>query len=735
MLLAAMIAVGMTSPSEATLSIVPRPMQAVTTGGTLRIERGAVIECDSASRFAAEQLAGSFSHRLGWRPRIEASGVRDADITLKVDASESSLGTEGYRLEISRDEVAISAPTAAGVYYGVQSLAQLLPGNRSRIAELPCALIVDKPRFQWRGMHLDVSRHFFTVEEIKRYLDFLAELKFNVFHWHLIDDGGWRMEVKKYPRLTELGAWRLQREGEVWNYSNIEFHEKDSGLPLHGGYYSQDEIRDVVRYAADRNITVVPEIEMPGHCLPGVVAYPEVGCSIEKQPDRPYRVLAYCPGKERTFEFLEDVLDETMALFPSKVIHIGGDEVDKFYWSKCPDCANRMRSEGLKTYEELQSYFIRRIEGYLNSKGRHLMGWDEILEGGLAPNAMVMSWRGIQGGIEAAKSGHTVVMSPTSHCYFDYGYEGTSTRHVYGYEPIPDELNSEEAQLVLGAQANVWTEWMPNFDRVEYMIYPRILAMAEVLWTPKHRRDWDDFERRLAGWYPIFIERKIDFYSAPPTAEANLIVFEGSATVKLATVPIPGVEVRYTTDGSLPTAESALYKDGVKVTQTCDIVAAMFQGGKRIDPVVRVRCLKGVPVVAQVVGIRFKMKLGAYDKLPDFSTGITEEGNAEEITIAPWAHHEAFALQFMGFIRVQKEGRYRFTVGSDDGSRLRIAGADVVLADRPQAYTESSGDAYLLPGTYPFELSYFERGGAERLELRYIDPDGATANFESLIVK
>jgi hexosaminidase len=419
-----------------------------------------------------------------------------------------------YHLEIKPMQIHISASGGQGLFYALTSLYQLMVGAED--GSIDAMRIKDEPRFQWRGMHLDVARHFFSVAEVKRYIDYLALYKMNTFHWHLTEDQGWRIEIKKYPKLTEVGAYR---KGTMVGH----YRDQTWDNLRYGGFYTQDDIREVVAYAADRFITVVPEIEMPGHSLAALAAYPELACT-----EGPFEVATswgvfedvYCP-KEETFEFLENVLLEVMELFPSTYIHIGGDEVPKRRWKECSYCQELMAREGLADEEELQSWFIRRIERFLNSHGRQIIGWDEILEGGLAPNAAVMSWRGTQGGIEAAREQHYVVMSPGSPCYFDH-YQAQPTEDepiaiggfnpldkVYAYEPIPAELNATEARFILGAQGNVWTEYMKTFDHVEYMALPRMAALAEVLWTPPAQKEYTDFLHRLKINTQI-----LDFYGA-----------------------------------------------------------------------------------------------------------------------------------------------------------------------------------------------------------------------------
>jgi hexosaminidase len=448
--------------------------------------------------------------------------------------AESNYPDEGYSLKILKNKIDIASKTGAGAFYGIQTLLQLLSSTTNNKYQtsfsIPQIEIKDYPRFQYRGMHLDVGRHFFPPEFIKKYIDYLAYHKFNTFHWHLTEDQGWRIEIKKYPLLTSVGGFR---NGTIIG----RYPGKSNDSLRYGGFYTQEQIKDIVKYAADRYITIIPEIEMPGHSSAAIAAYPQLSCFPDestkilpttpwagsrkgKQVQQTWGVFedVFCPS-EYTFNFLENVLDEVMQLFPSKYIHIGGDECPKASWKRSEFCQQLIKEKGLKDEHGLQSYFIQRIEKYLNSKGRQIIGWDEILEGGLAPNATVMSWRGEEGGIAAAKDHHNVVMTPGTYCYFDHSQsrnEDSVTigsylplEKVYNYEPVPKELNTEEAKYILGAQGNVWTEYMSNPKKVEYMIFPRMSALSEVLWSQKEKRDWKDFERRLPA-----IMKRYEFWRA-----------------------------------------------------------------------------------------------------------------------------------------------------------------------------------------------------------------------------
>ncbi|MHC5109135.1 MAG: beta-N-acetylhexosaminidase [Planctomycetota bacterium] len=489
--------------SGASVSIVPRPSEVNLGKGQFAISGQTVIRVsDPSLALVGRHLSDALKVHLGDAPRLVMPGEdapHHADRTIDLVATKPGArgaSDEAYSLDVDSRSVRIAADSAAGVFYGVQSLLQLVPrgaGPADEIA-IPCLSIEDNPRYTWRGMHLDVCRHFMPVTFVKKYIDLLAMHKMNRFHWHLTEDQGWRVEIEAFPLLTEVSAWRTE-----------------SGR-RHGGYYTKDEIREIVKYAADRFITVVPEIEMPGHARAALAAYPKLSCT-----GGPFEVATtwgvfedvFCAGNDKTFDFLETVLGEILELFPSQMIHIGGDECPKARWKSCARCQSRMKAKGLHDEEELQSYFVKRIADFLESKGRTLVGWDEIVEGGLARNAVVMSWRGIEPGLKAASEGHRVIMTPTSHCYFDYrqlpgddepGAKWApvlSLEKVYGFDPTAG-VEAASARNVLGVQGNVWTETMATPERVEYMAVPRMCAMAEVAWSGG-AKDFEDFRARLTA--------------------------------------------------------------------------------------------------------------------------------------------------------------------------------------------------------------------------------------------
>lgn len=574
------------SQAQIALPLIPQPSSIEMTQGSFTLNSKTVIQSTHFSSFEAQFLKENILVQMGLNLQISEAFSTQNVIKLQIKTPENSnFNKEAYELMVSKNEIIVSAFDTHGLFYGVQTLLQMIPFEKSKTYQIPCLSIQDHPKFAWRGMHLDVGRHFFSVDFIKKYIDYIAMYKMNTFHWHLTEDQGWRIEIKKYPKLTEVGAWR--KGSMVGHYNEQKFD-----TIRYGGFYTQKEIKEVVAYAKERHITVVPEIEMPGHSLAALAAYPEFSCT-----GGPFEVAnvwgvledVYCP-KEETFAFLEDVLTEVMDLFPSEYIHIGGDECPKIRWKNCAYCQNLMREKGLKDEHELQSYFIQRIEKFVNSKGRKIIGWDEILEGGLAPNAAVMSWRGTEGGIAAAKEKHFVVMTPGSHCYFDH-YQGdpknepvaiggyTNLEKVYGFNPIPKELSEEESQYILGAQANVWTEYMKTPEHVEYMIMPRMAALSEVLWGTSKPALYKEFEKRLMYHFQIYDKKGIHYSKAIFEITTDVQPVNDGIHFELKSFNLEGI--RYTADGSEPDYNSIPYQNPIEIKTSQTVKAAYFENNKQ----------------------------------------------------------------------------------------------------------------------------------------------------------
>ena len=478
------------------LSIIPVPLKAELQGGAFVVngQTQVWIDAPEADKQILQEYLASSPLKLTVATEMPTS---NAIVLKQVEELPGVNNAEGYVLTSTKKGVDIQAKTGAGLFYGVQTLLQMA----SEANKVAFGTITDEPRFEYRGMMLDVSRHFFGLDFVKKQIDAMAYYKLNRLHLHLTDAAGWRIEIKKYPRLTNFAAWRTGKDWKEWWNGDRKYVEEGSE-GAEGGYFTQDQCREIVEYAKKHYITVIPEIEMPSHSEEVLTAYPELSCT-----HVPYKQADFCVGNEKTFEFLENVLLEVMEIFPSEYIHVGGDEASKKSWETCPLCQARMKKEGMKEIDELQSYLIKRMEKFLNEHGRNLLGWDEILEGGLAPNATVMSWRGVEGGLKAIEGGHRAIMSPGGYCYFDSYQDAPHTqpeaiggylplKKVYSYDPIPETFTPEQAALMYGVQANLWAEYIPTKEHMEYMIYPRILALAEVAWSPVANKNYEDFHGR-----------------------------------------------------------------------------------------------------------------------------------------------------------------------------------------------------------------------------------------------
>lgn len=700
-----------------TLQIIPKPVSYSITDGTFKINSGTSILITPPTRELnqlAELLGASISEIIGSRIVNTGSGVN----SIKLILDPAINNEEEYQLLISANDISIKGRTGAGLFYGIQSLLQMFPLDKSKEISIPCGFFEDYPRFKWRGVHLDVCRHFFPVEFVKKYIDILATYKINTFHWHLTDDQGWRIEIKKYPGLTEIGSIRKETMGD--------------GKPL-GGFYTQEQIREVVEYAKSKYITVVPEIEMPGHALAALAAYPEYSCT-----GGPFDVGTvwgvyddvFCAGNNKTFEFLENILTEVVGLFPGEFIHIGGDEVPKTRWEKCELCQEKIKSENLNNEHELQSYFIQRIEKFLNSKGKKIIGWDEILEGGLAPNAAVMSWRGTEGGIAAAQLKHYVVMSPGTHCYFDH-YQGlsgepiafggyTSLEKVYSFEPVPAQLNDEEAKYIMGAQANMWTERIETTDHVEYMLLPRLCALSEVVWSPSRSKNLDDFLGRLLFHYELLTKKGYNFRVPPPINEAGELVLNKNEKVVLNS-KINSAKIYYTVDGSEPDISSSLYNEPLEFSFPVLLKSkTILLNGKR-SPTATLQISFIDPAVN---GLHYNYYEGEWDVLPKFwEMKPDKKGKINKLNLKSVEPREDFyGVDIYGFLYIEKSGDYTFYLISDDGSKLFIDNQMIIDNDGLHSNKEITGKIFLESGKHPFKIFYFEKSGSQDLRVEYEGP-------------
>lgn len=583
------------------VNIIPLPKEIKLNSGYFNIDnKTPVIFNNKELKSLAEYTAGMIKSSVNIEPRVvwqEGTKAKKKAINIMIDPS-AATAKEGYLLDVTNQQITVSAQTAQGIFYGIQSLMQLIPQDGA--VNIPSIHIKDEPRFPWRGLMLDVSRHFFTIDQVKRMIDQMVMYKFNILHLHLTDDQGWRMEIKQLPDLTKVGAWRVPRTGLWWERDCPQEGEQAT----YGGFYTQEELKELVAYAAERFVDVLPEIDVPGHSLAAIAAYPHLSSTKLKYQVNPgckfYGIddNTLCAGQESTFDFLDKVFTEVSEVFPFEYIHIGGDECYKGFWEKCTDCQQRMKDNGLKNTNELQSYFIKRLETMLEKKGKKLMGWDEILEGGLAPKASVMSWRGMNGGIEAAKEKHHVVMSPTHYAYLDL-YQGDPSiepptysmlrfKSVYSFEPLPDGVDPE---YILGGQGNLWTESVPTFRHAEYMLWPRSFALSEVLWSEKSSRNWNQFVGRTEAHLKRLSKSDINYSNS--FYDAIIIPTKGNDGQLLIQVDteLDGLDIYYSFENVYPDHHTPKYKKGEKLSVPKDADSfrvITYRDGKPIGRIITV---------------------------------------------------------------------------------------------------------------------------------------------------
>jgi hexosaminidase len=574
--------------AQTPIHLIPQPVSMQAQKGTFALTKSTSIHYNqSGGKVAADLLAQQLNTPTGFsiKPKEGKSGA----IQLNLNATPNArLGAEGYSLTASPSGVIITANQPAGLFYGAQTLAQLLPkeiGSKTAVSAnwtVPAVQITDYPRFGWRGIMLDVSRHFFPKEDVKKYIDQIAKLKYNTLHWHLTDDNGWRIEIKSLPKLTSVGAWRVARTGHF-----NDLAEPKPGEPTpYGGFYTQDDIREIIKYAQDRNVTIVPEIDIPGHSMAALAAYPELSCTKAQVSVNPGTAFSEWygngtfkmkventlnPSDEKVYEFLDKVFTEVAALFPNPYIHAGGDECYKGYWAQDPGCQALMKKLNLRHVEDLQGYFMGRVEKILTSKGKKFLGWDEILEGGISPTATVMSWRGVKGGIEAAHLGHNVVMTPTTYAYLDYNqgdnavdppiYATLRAQTSYNYEPVPDGV---DPKYILGGQGNLWTEQIPTLRHAEYMTYPRAWALSEVYWSPKEIKNWPNFVERMESHFDRADVAQVNYSKAVYDAIVKTSMKDNKLMLTMAG-EVPGLDIYYSTDDTMPDQFSTKYSQPVEL--------------------------------------------------------------------------------------------------------------------------------------------------------------------------
>jgi hexosaminidase len=722
------------------IALIPYPAELQLGSGNFLItaSTGIILENKVFTNEAA-QLNALFSQYLGKPLKLSTASknavVSKSSIRLKLDNQITA--PEAYKLEVTTKEVVLKAKDPAGMFRAVQTIRQLLPANEGttgyvKTLNLPVVNIADQPAFEWRGMHLDVSRHFFSLDYLRKFIDLLALYKFNKFHLHLTDDQGWRIEIKKYPKLTEEGAWRsfnnqdslcMERSKENPDFIIDPKHiVKKNGKVQYGGFYTQAEMKALVAYATARHVTIIPEIDMPGHMMAAINSYPFLSGTAENKWGKLF-TTPISPCSDEVFQFAENIFAEIMDIFPSQYIHVGGDEVDRSSWEKSPMCKTFMDRHGLKTAAELQSYFINHMEKYFNSKGRKLIGWDEILEDGISSTAMVMYWRSWvpDAPVKAAKNGNKVIMSPGNPLYFDSDPDQNSVYNVYHFNPVPKGLTAAEGKGIIGAQANTWAEKIPSENRADYMIYPRMTALAERLWTNKDL--YESYSDRLTAHFPRLEALKVNYRLPDIQGLVEKNVFT-DVTELNPKKPLRDLILRYTTDGSKPTEQSAELTKALVIKDNLNVqLAAFTRTGIRGDIYKMAYSKQPLAPAARVAnaqpGLQCAYYPGAYKSSTLMNGKPAAVYTANTVAVPKEANAASFGVKFSGYLNIPQDGVYSFYLTCDDGGILKVGPIETVNNDGWHAPIEKSGQAALKKGLQPIALDFVEGGGGYTLKLKY----------------
>lgn len=723
--------------------ILPRPNTVALSDGHFSFAKEMTIGINGTElQPAAEYLAGILS------PNVRCTINAKAEGQILLQLTEEEIDEGGYSLQVSPSKIVLSAKDYSGILSGIQSLRQLLPEgieNKSLPKEdvslsVPCIHIKDAPRYEWRGLMLDVSRHFYDKEEVKELLDLMALYKMNKFHWHLTDDQGWRIEIKQYPLLTEKGAWRTFNNHDKECISrakaedNTDFEIPEKRLlkkgdkTFYGGYYTQEDIREIVAYAQQRGIDIIPEIDIPGHMLAAVSNYKGLSCQ-DKVGWGAIFSSPLCPGKDAAINFCKNVYKEIFDLFPYKYVHIGGDEVDKSNWKKCADCQRRMKENGLKTEAELQSWFNHQMEAFLNEHGKQLIGWDEIIEGGLSSTSTVMWWRSWakDAPLKATEHLNKVIYTPNSAFYLDYQQDKNSVRTIYDFEPVMDGMTAEQEKLIMGVQGNIWCEMIPSRERLLYMAAPRMLAIAELGWSSSKEKDWEEFHKRMLHQFNRLEALQVNYRIPDIEGFYNRNVFLGEGLVSV-NCPDPHAQIRYTTDGTIPCATSTLYTEPLQLNQTTEFTFRTFREDGHAGDFVKTIFIKDDYATASEKsptqqGLNVKWYDYAGDTCADIEQAkVNGTYTVEGLVIPPKAKGN-IGLIFEGYISLPKDDIYTFFLTSDDGSILEIDHDRVIENDLPHAPRQIIGQKALKAGYHTLSARYFDHNGG-MLHLRVMDSKG-----------
>lgn len=735
------------------LPLIPYPSVVLKGKGTFQINRETVmISGNKLFSNECEQLNLLLKQYLGSPLKIKSSSATSSPGAITLRYSASVTAQEGYELKINPHGITVLAKEPAGMFRAVETIRQLLPANENsgfKVLSLPVVQIKDQPAYAWRGMHLDVSRHFFSLDYLRKFIDLMALYKFNKFHLHLTDDQGWRIEIKKYPKLTENGAWREFNNQDsacmVRAKENPDFIIDPkhiivkNGKTLYGGFYTQAEMKGLVAYAAARHIDIIPEIDMPGHMMAAINSYPFLTCNGENKWGQLF-TTPICPCNEATFEFARNIYTEIMEIFPGKYIHIGGDEVDRSSWEKSEECKAFMRSNHLKTTAELQSYFINRMEKFFNSRNRKLIGWDEILENGISSTAIVMYWRSWvpDAPVKAAKNGNQVIMSPGNPLYFDSDPDQNSLSNVYAFNPVPKGLTATQAKAIVGAQANTWTEKIPTESRADYMIFPRMTALAERLWS--NIDAYPAYLQRLQQQYPRLDALHVNYRlpDIPGLVERNVFTSQG---ILNPSKPLNNTVIRYTTNGSMPLADGTILSGPLPVTDSVLIRLAAFTADGRRGDVYNLQYRQqdmAAPVVnimAAKPGLTCDYYPGAYKSAKLMHGDAAARFIVPAIAVPAAATADGFGLKFSGYLDIPEDGIYSFFFTCDDGGILTVAGKETVNNDGWHAPFEKTGQAALRKGLQPLAIDFVEGGGGYTLKLKYSVNGSAPAEIPSAWLK
>lgn len=738
----AFIVAGCQTHTQKEINLIPQPTELIVKDGTFTLDANTRIVYNKKELAeAAGYLQKAVKKQTGHSLALDETATTGNNIFMTINPDLGS--KDKYTLAIDGNEIRLAGSNPRAVVQGIQTIRQFLPpiDNGTMRVLLPAVSITDEPAWEWRGMMMDVARHFFDKEEVKRFLDMMAIYKFNKFHWHLTDDQGWRVEIKKYPLLTEQGGWRtfnkhdrtcmaLAKEEDNPDYELPQKRLRNENDTIeYGGFYTQEDIREIIAYAAERGIDVIPEIDMPGHFSSAIQVYPELSCFNRTSWGELFSA-PICPGKDHTISFCKDIFTEIFELFPYEYVHMGADEVDMDNWIKCPHCQARIRKEKLKNEKELHSWFVREMKGFFEENGKKLIGWDEIIDGGLPEGAVVMWWRTWSKDAvhTATAKGSEVILTPNSHNYFDYKQDYSTLRKLYEFDPVPAGLTAEQKTFVKGVQANCWAEYIPSYQRLEYLIMPRMFALSEVAWRGENREDWGNFYQRMIPHFSRLDSMEVNYRPLDLPDLHTVSAFIGSTQV-VWNHPLPEVSIHYTTDGTMPTRESKRYEEPFTLSETTDFILRFYRPNGTASGIEKTTYRKeeyqaGSNLSFTEKGLKCVWHEGIFSKCNEIESVPAIETYHVEHILIPEGVGGKRGLVYTGFIKVDKDDIYTFILGSDDGSMLYINDDRVVDNDGAHGPVTLSGQKALSAGYHEIKLYYFDRNNGGFIDLELQDSEG-----------